>query len=349
MKPNKFFSFSTETSIKSLNKLNLFNTNETISESLLEKFNNISCANYERIIKKVTVIKEPNVHKPSAATTTQNSTKENFVSAMGRYFSHLAVSESTQKDDQSFTLGISIVQGSDGNVYVKDIAKGGPGAKAGVEIGDQILAVNGSSLLNVPYETSIKVLQKTNIKCELVISRLIYCAQPVEHKNPTKSRSKSKSRSITSLNGNNLLSEHLTRLELENNVQNCTLSPYQSPMEKYNFQQADEDEDFNEEKYFKNPDLIVPVLQTSNLKTFSRYPMLLSPAKSLPEIPIQKTGTAVPRSMGLSRKYVGPVKYPVTPAKGETSSSSTLQTPSKQNSLSLFTSSNESSHVQVYI
>lgn len=46
----------------------------------------------------------------------------------------------TNKRDQNdqFTLGISIVQGSDNVVYVKDLVKNGPAEKAGVRIGDQV-------------------------------------------------------------------------------------------------------------------------------------------------------------------------------------------------------------------
>lgn len=125
-----------ETSIKSLN-INDFNTNETISDSLLEKFQNISCANYERVLKKVTVTKEPNIRpKPFYGLARQSNMKENFVSAMGRYFSSLAAEPHHLQND--LTLGISIVQGSDGNVYVKDIVHGGPGNKSGVQIGDQV-------------------------------------------------------------------------------------------------------------------------------------------------------------------------------------------------------------------
>lgn len=38
-----------------------------------------------------------------------------------------------------FTLGISIVQGSDNNVYVKDLVKNGPAEKGGIRIGDQVM------------------------------------------------------------------------------------------------------------------------------------------------------------------------------------------------------------------
>lgn len=39
---------------------------------------------------------------------------------------------------EGLTLGVSIVQGSDNNVYVKDLVKNGPGARAGLQIGDQV-------------------------------------------------------------------------------------------------------------------------------------------------------------------------------------------------------------------
>lgn len=40
--------------------------------------------------------------------------------------------------EYGLTLGISIVQGSDNNVYVKDLVKNGPGARHGIQIGDQV-------------------------------------------------------------------------------------------------------------------------------------------------------------------------------------------------------------------
>lgn len=306
----KIIFFSSETSIKSANH---FNTNETVSASLVEKFQNLSCSNYDRVLKKVTVIKEPNVHKKPFY-----GRPGSFVSAMGQYLSRLSVVETPQSPP---TLGISIVQGNDGNVYVKDIVPNGPGDKSGITIGDQvkfwprfvfrifsnnfiqILAVNGTSLLSVPYEESIKILQKTANSCELIISQVV-SAVP------------SRSKSISNLNESvrNPLSVHITRLELENNIQQPLLSPYQSPIEKYNFQQAEEVSNLNEEKRLE-------VRGMGKLKNFHDFPTLsLSPAKSLPEIPnLAKLSVAkkpaLPRSLGLSRKYIGPVRYPVTPGK----------------------------------
>lgn len=50
-----------------------------------------------------------------------------------------SLSPSSYTDAASgMTLGISIVQGSDNNVYVKDLVKNGPGERHGILIGDQV-------------------------------------------------------------------------------------------------------------------------------------------------------------------------------------------------------------------
>lgn len=51
---------------------------------------------------------------------------------------HLNNGHSKSIADDGLTLGISIVQGSDNNVYVKDLVRNGPGARAGIQIGDQV-------------------------------------------------------------------------------------------------------------------------------------------------------------------------------------------------------------------
>lgn len=102
----------------------------------------------------MTVIKELNVHSkghqvraPHFRSHLQAKETNNFVAAMGRYFNNLAAEQGSQnkltdkhsvKENGGYTLGISIVQGSDGNVYVKDIVAGGPGDKSGIRIGDQV-------------------------------------------------------------------------------------------------------------------------------------------------------------------------------------------------------------------
>lgn len=70
----------------------------------------------DRIITRITIVKDNNVQNLKTANSM----------LMG------------MKQDNSMTLGISVVQGSDNNVYVKDLMKNGPGERNGVLIGDQV-------------------------------------------------------------------------------------------------------------------------------------------------------------------------------------------------------------------
>lgn len=100
----------------------------TISQSLLDKLNDISFNN-DRIIKKILIVKHRSIFD-------QNSSKQttSFLNRLSR-FSSMKLSSNNA---QNYSLGISIVQGTDNNVYVKDLVKNGPGEKYGVQIGDQV-------------------------------------------------------------------------------------------------------------------------------------------------------------------------------------------------------------------
>lgn len=150
--------------------------NETISDSLLDKFNNISSTNIfsERIITRVTVIKEPassaeltnqqknapisDATKCATLNFRKSANHANNESLVKLYQSRSQESLFLKKDGSKggilstwndggrsaissngkLTLGISIVQGSDHHVYVKDLVKNGPGDKSGIKIGDQV-------------------------------------------------------------------------------------------------------------------------------------------------------------------------------------------------------------------
>lgn len=91
--------------------------NESISDTLLDKFSNMTTTPNnlnDRIITRITIVKD-------SPAQYQN------VSAMAGI-----------RQDNGTTLGISVVQGSDNNVYVKDLMKNGPGERHGVLIGDQV-------------------------------------------------------------------------------------------------------------------------------------------------------------------------------------------------------------------
>lgn len=170
-----------------INQFSMFN--ETISDSLFEKFNNLSKNNTigDRIINRITIVKD------SFAKINSN----NGVESGGRKYSLESDGSSSVEDNSvanKLTLGISIIQGSDNNVYVKDLVKNGPGERNGVQIGDQvrygelsivsynlpsisfislqILAVNGKSLLTLSYDQSLKVLQNTGTTVELTVSQV---------------------------------------------------------------------------------------------------------------------------------------------------------------------------------
>lgn len=170
--------------------------NETVSDTLLDKFNNITANNTmsDRIITRVTIRKD-SLHKldlkndnksqltqyqqmenhqqikyatmNARKKTTDDGKELNWSRSQESIFAkgppQLCVRRGeiiNQFDDDGtknkcldgngdpcngdssteggLTLGISIVQGSDNNVYVKDLVKNGPGARSGIQIGDQV-------------------------------------------------------------------------------------------------------------------------------------------------------------------------------------------------------------------
>lgn len=110
--------------------------NETISDSLFDKFNNLSKNNTigDRVINRITIVKD------SFARINSNS----GVDVGSRKFSLDSDGNSSVEDTSvanKLTLGISIIQGSDNNVYVKDLVRNGPGERNGVQIGDQVVTL----------------------------------------------------------------------------------------------------------------------------------------------------------------------------------------------------------------
>lgn len=110
--------------------------NETISDSLFDKFNNLSKNNTigDRVINRITIVKD------SFARINSNS----VVDVGSRKFSLDSDGNSSVEDTSvanKLTLGISIIQGSDNNVYVKDLVRNGPGERNGVQIGDQVVTL----------------------------------------------------------------------------------------------------------------------------------------------------------------------------------------------------------------
>lgn len=153
----------------------------------------------------------------------------------------------------------------------------------------QILAVDGTSLLHIPYDHSIAILQQTQQQCELIISQIVaLTGNEVYRRNTLQQRdllTPTKSKSINNLHDKS--AAVMGDIELANNVQQLYRSPYRSPAEQYNCHQADEVDSCIEEKCLDEDDIeaAMQLKKMGSLKNFHRYPMgNLSPSKSLPEI-----------------------------------------------------------------
>lgn len=72
------------------------------------------------------------------------------------------------------TLGISIVQGSDNNVYVKDLVKNGPGERHGIQIGDQVGAISMHICLHSKKHGGLTL----NVVVDVTSFKSIFCRFP---------------------------------------------------------------------------------------------------------------------------------------------------------------------------
>lgn len=134
---------------------------ETVSESLFERFNDLSMASSQpagadRIIRRITITKErvmsdrERVRKLKVRRVERcnegrslfgsRSQESLFVGGQERLEPEKPLEDAEgSEEDGTWTLGISIVQGTDNNVYVKELVNGGPGSLAGIGVGDQVL------------------------------------------------------------------------------------------------------------------------------------------------------------------------------------------------------------------
>ncbi|KAJ2945388.1 hypothetical protein O0L34_g191 [Tuta absoluta] len=72
--------------------------------------------------------------------------------------------------DEMNALGLQVAEGSDGNVYIKSITSGSPADLCKKLIaGDQIISVNGQTLLNVKYDKALGMLQSAPQKVEIIV------------------------------------------------------------------------------------------------------------------------------------------------------------------------------------
>ncbi|KAG4070549.1 hypothetical protein HA402_001215 [Bradysia odoriphaga] len=281
-----------------INQFSMFN--ETISDSLFEKFNNLSKNNTigDRIINRITIVKDSFAKIHSSKAVVKGHRKYSLDSDGGSSIEDNSLAN-------KFTLGISIIQGSDNNVYVKDLVKNGPGERGGIEIGDQILAVNGTSLLNLSYDQSLQILQNTGTTVELTVSQIYKKSAAPSSKqipnvptkistvrNITRSMKNSfkfkKDRKTVDRTGDTETNAHRTNNLNENDQNNG--NPSYGDAANWNCKNG------NDKTAFK-------------VRSMPDLPKVVG---TIPKHQTNDKGT-LPRTMGLSRKYVGPVRYPVTP------------------------------------
>ncbi|XP_047535619.1 tyrosine-protein phosphatase non-receptor type 13-like [Vanessa atalanta] len=72
--------------------------------------------------------------------------------------------------DKTNALGLQVAEGSDGNVYIKSITPGSAADVCGKLLpGDQIISVNGQTLLNLKYDKALNMLQSAPQLVELIV------------------------------------------------------------------------------------------------------------------------------------------------------------------------------------
>ncbi|KAJ4433507.1 hypothetical protein ANN_15816 [Periplaneta americana] len=119
-------------SIKSAEEKFEVDFQESLSESLLEKFDSVACKE-ERMLRVVKI-----------------------------------------KRDECGTLGLQITEGSDRGLYVQSVLPDGPASSLGtVHRGDQLIAMDGHSLLNLNYEEAMDLFRCSGTEVEIVLSQII--------------------------------------------------------------------------------------------------------------------------------------------------------------------------------
>ncbi|XP_071051565.1 tyrosine-protein phosphatase non-receptor type 13-like isoform X2 [Onthophagus taurus] len=249
--------------------------------------------------------------------------------------------------DVKGSLGIQITEGSDGRVYIQSVIDGGPAQITGkINKGDQIISVDGKNLLSMKYSDALDLLKSTNKNVNLILSQI--------NRNKTNSKiSKNLTINLSKINESHLKNlrlertmEKLKTISIENETlekhvtENCydlsNLRKYNTifnnqpevPYHKHIRYEIEPKKNTNKlnktiskscnqiyteknQNDEKDRAIIVEMIpkQTGFYRSLDRKQELIKSDE------IQTTSIALPRSLGLSRKWKGPVKYPVTPVK----------------------------------
>lgn len=219
------------------------------------------------------------------------------------------------------SLGVQITEGSDGKVYVQSVIFGGPAHLSGdVQRGDQIVAVDDQDIQMLKYEDALAVLKSTGHTVKFLLSRL--CEDSGTRNRNRRSLGKYKRLSLAHYGADEQVEKHVTEncrdvLNVEKYHGNITEVPY---LKHIRYSELD-----SPKKLQPLPSAEVSSVNNNKAIIIDMIPKRFrNGAESLvcfePDIDATSKDAflrpiALPRSLGLSRKWRGPVKYPVTPIK----------------------------------
>ncbi|VVD00607.1 unnamed protein product [Leptidea sinapis] len=271
--------------------------------------------------------------------------------------------------DVTNTLGLQVAEGSDGNVYIKSITPESPADLSKKLLpGDQIISVNGQTLLNLKYDRALSMLQNAPKTVELIVLQNVSKNLSQEDDIMSNKTSDGHKINVHKTNATSLESD-FTDDELLNEEALKTIYALikltkervvQTKDETSNFNTPDNnlqkchsvnklyhETDFNVKREHPNYNtlhcngkikrrpfsLSVPsnvdlpddyldsqddiLLKKSSLKSIESS--LKSIDKSVKSC--STSNVALPRNFGFCRRWLGPVKYPVTPCKNSNTDS----------------------------
>lgn len=324
--------YFTDSTIKPGSNLFLPDFQETLSESLMEKLNSLSFAE-ERALCAVII-----------------------------------------KRDEKGSLGLQITEGSDGNVYIQSVIPGGPAHATGnIQRGDQVVAVDGESLLGVKYNQALNLLKDRGNKVEFILARTTPKSfqksrtKPLVPEAPTDlhignlhdfldiTKQLNQLSSVTQIPSNKTcdspIEKHLTENchDVSNFHKYGLSAQYQIdvPYHKHiRYEIEPEQKSSLSKKHFilhknlsqnnalnksmskscchlysedRDKAVVVEMIPKENVDLSNFHSLDRKYLKVWKEIDKEPPDTippiALPRSLGLSRKWRGPVRYPVTPIK----------------------------------
>lgn len=269
-----YFNLFSDSTIRSCSNQFLPDFQETLSESLVNKLNDMSFAE-ERILRTVTI-----------------------------------------ERDSNNSLGMQITEGSDGKVYVQTVIPGGPAYLSGsIFSGDQIVAVDGQNLLSLNYEAALTILKNTSQTVQFIVSH----SNADTTKQPSSTVSPVEKYLIESCYDSSNPQKHTK------NENTSTEVPYHKHI-RYEIEQERDSimlqKNLPPQK--QSPTNLNKTISKScdgdRVKIVGMIPKRQFSSldqKVVKNTAEEKLGAtiALPRSLGLSRKWRGPVRYPVTPVK----------------------------------